>query len=172
MKKFFLIIFILLDGLIIFASGWFLFMRVKTNRNPLQDSPLAQNFGASKPSVVLPPVTPEVSPSAAPLQPAEPAAAVPPSNGNTRKIGFAYRNSKARKVMIRAEFTGWRAEPMQKDPATSTWKYIAVLEPGEYAYCFSVDDKSIRDPANKRTKQVGKTIVSAIIVQPPTAAIN
>ena len=72
--------------------------------------------------------------------------------------------------MIRADFTGWRAEPMQKEPGGHTWKYMAVLEPGEYAYCFSVDDKSIRDPANKRTKQVGKTRVSSIVVQPPASS--
>ena len=72
--------------------------------------------------------------------------------------------------MVRADFTGWRAEPMEKDAPTSTWKYMAVLEPGEYAYCYSVDDKSIRDPANKHTKMVGKTVVSSIVVQPPSAA--
>ena len=72
--------------------------------------------------------------------------------------------------MIRADFTGWRAEPMHKEPGVPIWKYMAVLEPGEYAYCFSVDDKSIRDPANKRTKQVGKTRVSSIVVQALTPA--
>ena len=71
--------------------------------------------------------------------------------------------------MIRADFTGWRAEPMQRAPGGNIWKYMAVLEPGEYAYCFSVDDKSIRDPANKRTKQVGKTRVSSIVVQAPAS---
>ena len=72
--------------------------------------------------------------------------------------------------MIRAEFTGWRAEPMDKDAATGVWKYTAVLDPGEYAYCYSVDDKSIRDPANKHTKLVGKTVVSLLVVPAPKTA--
>ena len=79
---------------------------------------------------------------------------------------FSYRNSKARKVMIRADFTGWRGEPMKKDATGKSWTYTVALEPGEYAYLFSVDDQPKRDPANKRTKQVGKTTVSAIVVQP------
>ena len=54
---------------------------------------------------------------------------------------------------------------MLKNSATNKWTYMAALEPGEYAYCFSVDNKSIVDPANKRTKQVGKTRVSSIVVQ-------
>src|SRR4029077_8460889 len=113
------------------------------------------------------PVTPGAPGAAAPATP--PAAGAAQAAPNQHKILFAYRNAKARKVMIRADFTGWRAEPMQKD-ANNIWRYTALLEPGEYAYCFSVDNKSIRDPANKRTKQVGKPFVSAIVVKAPPAA--
>ena len=68
--------------------------------------------------------------------------------------------------MFRAEFTGWTAKPMAKNPATHTWTYDAKLEPGEYGYLFTVDDRPIRDPNNKRTKSVGKTLVSSLIVKP------
>ena len=65
---------------------------------------------------------------------------------------FSYRNSHAKRVAIRADFTGWKAEPMQRD-AAGVWTYKAALSPGEYAYCYSVDDKPpLKDPINKRTK--------------------
>ena len=82
----------------------------------------------------------------------------------TRKILFSYRNSHARQVSIRADFTGWKAEPMQKG-ANGHWTYQAQLTPGEYAYCYTADDKTFKDPANKRTKQIGRTPVSAIVVE-------
>ena len=56
---------------------------------------------------------------------------------------------------------------------TSMANYLAmaaILEPGEYAYCLSVDGKKpIKDPFNKRVKKVGTTFVSAIVV-PPAAS--
>ena len=127
----------------------------------------AQTLPLASPSTMA--ATPLPAAPAAPASlPAGQAAATAAAPSHARKIGFKYHNAHAKKVMIRADFTGWRAEPMQKD-ANNVWRFMAVLEPGEYAYCFSVDDKSIRDPANKRTKQVGKTRVSSIVVQPATA---
>jgi len=82
----------------------------------------------------------------------------------SRKILFTYRNPHVKQVSIRADFTGWKAEPMQKAPNNS-WTYQALLSPGEYAYCFTADDKTFKDPANKRTKQIGRTLVSAIVVE-------
>jgi hypothetical protein len=86
----------------------------------------------------------------------------------TRNIKFTYRNPKAHQVSIRADFTGWKAMPMQKD-AAGMWAFATALAPGEYAYCYTVDDKTFKDPANKRTKQIGRTFVSAILVKPNTA---
>jgi hypothetical protein len=172
MKKFFLFIFILVDAAVVGVCVLFLYSRMHSA------SGTAPFAGVSIPGLTSttaapPPANTSAATPAAPAPSAQPPAASPAAasaNAAARKILFQYRNSKARKVMIRADFTGWRAEPMQKDPATSTWKYTGVLEPGEYAYCFSVDDKSIRDPANKRTKQVGKTFVSSIIVSANPAA--
>jgi 1,4-alpha-glucan branching enzyme len=89
----------------------------------------------------------------------------PANDSLVRKILFTYRNSHARQVSIRADFTGWKAEPMQKG-ANGAWTYQAPLTPGEYAYCYTADDKTFKDPANKRTKLIGRTTVSAILVEP------
>jgi hypothetical protein len=87
------------------------------------------------------------------------------ADSSTRNIKFSYRSPHAKQVSIRADFTGWKAEPMQKG-ANGTWTYQAALTPGEYAYCYTADDKTFKDPANKRTKQIGRTLVSAIVVEP------
>src|SRR5207244_3198644 len=107
------------------------------------------------------------SPALVGAVPAPMAVTTAPLGGESgsRKILFAYRNSKAKQVSIRADFTGWKAEPMRRDP-TGGWVFQANLPPGEYAYCYTVDDKTIRDPANKRTKQIGRTFVSSVIVSP------
>ena len=77
---------------------------------------------------------------------------------------FKYTNAKARQVSIRADFTGWKAQPMIKG-ANGSWTYQAQLTPGEYAYCYTADDRTFKDPANKRTKLIGRTVVSAIVVE-------
>jgi len=92
----------------------------------------------------------------------------PPASAesSTRKILFTYRNPHAKTVLIRADFTGWKPDMMRKN-ANGLWNYQANLTPGEYAYCYSVDNKDPqKDPANKRTKVIGKAVVSAIVVEP------
>lgn len=175
MRKLGLSLFILADLAVLSASAMFLAIRLgvakvpaglPTNLFPAQMlasvSPrvnTSTNFSAN-------PVTPTPTPSAG----AETATAKPAGANGSRNILFTYRNSLPKKVMIRADFTGWRAEPMEKDPATKIWKYSVPLEPGEYSYLFSVDDKPVRDPANKRTKKVGTTVVSSLVVGPLSTA--
>jgi hypothetical protein len=187
MKKFFLVLFILLDMAVIVVSGLFLMNHIQGSKMPQSlallsnrispptpgfATPISQSTGAisatptapgtnSTPKTIVVSTTPAVNTSG--VTTSQVAA------GATRNILFSYRNSKAKKVMIRADFTGWRAEPMKKDSTGTTWKYMASLEPGEYAYLYSVDDHPKLDPANKHTKQVGKTTVSAIVVQPAGA---
>ena len=172
MKKFLLIVFILIDIFVITLAAMFLIGNVKGTqpailRNlpiPAMSKPVTQTTAAvttTPSSVQMSTATPSA------ISPITPVASSVTSTATSRKILFSYRNSKAKKVMIRADFTGWRAEPMEKKGVA--WEYTAALEPGEYAYCYSVDDKSIRDPAAKHTKTVGKTVVSAIIVQPAPA---
>jgi 1,4-alpha-glucan branching enzyme len=77
---------------------------------------------------------------------------------------FSYANSKARQVALRADFTGWKAEAMKRD-ARGIWTFRTNLPPGEYAYIFMVDDSPKKDPANKRTKRIGTTQVSAVVIK-------
>ena len=152
-------------------SAFFLVQHVRGTGPGLMQMMKSAPSMMSKSTPAVPSANPNaIAPTSTPKTETPTTPSVPAGATVSRKIGFSYRNSRAKKVMIRADFTGWRAEAMEKDPATGAWKYMAVLEPGEYAYCFSVDDKSIKDPANKHTKLVGKTVVSSIIVQPPAAA--
>jgi hypothetical protein len=154
-KKVFLALFILLDLALIGGTSFYLFTYI-SSRMPHFKMP---------------------TPAAATSVPASSASGLNPSTGivSTNTAGtmspasltkiFSYRNSHAKHVAIRADFTGWKAEPMQRDSA-GVWTYRAILSPGEYAYCFSVDDKPpLKDPVNKRTKLIGRAVVSAIVVE-------
>ncbi len=155
MKKFLLILFILADLGVIGASAVVLVSRVRNytpaSRTSTPAAPTAPmlNLGGSTPAA-------GGTTTQAPAAPGE--------SSNVRKILFSYRNPKAQKVSIRADFTGWKAEVMQKT-SNGVWTYLAHLTPGEYAYCFTVGDKIINDPANKRTKVIGRTTVSSIVVE-------
>ena len=186
MKKFLLLLFIFADLGVIAIAGVYIYSRVRGGvpaagvlPTPMAHSHLnVSPFASIMPSTATsantartPAMPPAVSqpPAARPsvAQPsASPASSVAgPIEPGTRNIKFSYRNSKAKQVSIRADFTGWKAEPMHKDEQ-GVWAFQAALPPGEYAYCYTVDDKAIRDPFNKRTKQFGQTIVSAIVVTP------
>ena len=149
MKKFLLIIFMAMNVLIMAGASVLLVERIRPHALPVGI------FVRRLPSRSISPPAP---------QPPSPATPAP-----TRKILFSYGNSKAKTVMIRADFTGGKDEPMQRDEK-GIWKYTATLQPGEYAYCFAVDGKSVRDPANKRTKKVEALLVSALLVTAPPSA--
>jgi len=173
MKKFFLSIFILVDLAIMVASGFFLYLHLTSKHltdyktlpgmsslTALMGHPAAPPNRTTAPTgVVTPPAAPGVAPAASP------AAVTTPTVPGARKILFSYRNPHARKVSIRADFTGWKAEPMIPG-AHGVWTYQAGLTPGEYAYVYTADDRTFSDPANKRTKRIGTTLVSAILVKP------
>jgi hypothetical protein len=166
MKKFLLFVFIVLDLIIIGLAGFFLYTRLQSGQSPLIVKNALQSMSPPKPATV-----PSASPTASlatstmtAMSPTPQASGVAPIS-TTRKIGFSYRNSKPRKVLLRGDFTGWKGEPMVKD-ATGVWRFTAVLEPGEYGYLYSVDDVQKLDPANKKTKKIGNTTVSAITVLP------
>ncbi len=159
MKKFFLVAFIVFD-LALIGAGVFVLYGYVTHKVPLPPA-------LSKPVIVTPAATSTpTAPSTSPIKVIgggllNPAA---PGESTNRKILFTYRNAHARQVFIRADFTGWKAQPMAK-AANGSWTYQAQLTPGEYAYCFTADDKTFKDPANKRTKVIGRTTVSAIMVE-------
>ena len=156
MKKVFLGLFIFLDLVMISASAYVLYAYI------LRQAPVR---AASKSTAPAPAGPSAAAVSTAPVTTSGNAFNVPSLPSTTaRKILFSYHNSRAKKVSVRADFTGWKAEEMRKT-ANGVWTYQAILSPGEYAYCYTADDKTFKDPANKRTKQIGRTMVSAIVVE-------
>lgn len=166
MKKFFLILFILVDLAAIVGAGLFLYDHLSRRAiatGPAKPQPLMPSHapGGTLPVTGALPSTSTITPS--PLLPA-PSAPGGAQAGTFRNIGFTYKNAKARQVQIRADFTGWKGVPMKRDPH-GIWSYSKQLTPGEYAYCFSVDGKIIKDPANKHNKLIAQTPVSSITVE-------
>lgn len=180
MKKVLVVGFILVDLAVMAGASLILYMHfshrgfsdlgirppaVVANVLPMGNSSSAP--ASSMASSAAPAVPTVPTSTSTPVGTANPVVAPAPDAG-TRNIKFTYRNPKAHQVSIRAEFTGWKAVSMQRD-ATGVWTYQVALTPAEYAYCFTVDDKTFKDPANKRTKQIGRTVVSAILVKPNPA---
>jgi len=156
MKKFFLGVFILCDLILIAGSAFVLYTYL--SKRPASS-------GVTSPAATGPASTPSPAPAAGGAAPSIMPIAPPVPDATTQTKVFSYRNSHAKRVAIRADFTGWKAEPMQRDSA-GVWTYKAALSPGEYAYCYSVDDKPpLKDPINKRTKLIGRAVVSAIVVE-------
>jgi len=172
-KKFLLTLFILVDLVVLVGAAGFLFFYVQGKPLPIPESMMPVRLPTRSPTAVS-------APAAAPVIPAAPVAVstgtssafIPPvvNSGapGVRNLRFTYKNSKAKEVAIRADFTGWRAKPMTRD-AAGVWTFDAQLTPGEYAYCFAVDSKIIPDPASKRSKRIGQNTVSAIEVKPAPA---
>lgn len=182
MKKFLLFIFILLNGASMAAASAFLYSyatgraiagidlrtfvpflpRAPQQRPPVRPAPVTP---AATQTLPAPAVPSQASTSTISTTP-PPAPASEPTPPGFRKIRFSYKNDKAKIVEIRADFTGWKAEPMTRGDG-GVWTYDRLLAPGEYAYCFGVDkgSKIIPDPANKRRKLIAQTPVSAIVVE-------
>lgn len=168
MKKIHLQVFILVDLAVMAAAGYVLYLQVMSK--PAADAARG-SVGAfsDRPPVAakIDAARSDVSTSAAAGWTSSLNTVVAPSSAapGMRRILFSFSNAKAKQVSLRADFTGWKAEAMRRD-ARGVWTYQANLIPGEYAYIFTMDDKPIRDPANKRTKRIGTTQVSAILVKP------
>ena len=169
MKKAFFVLLILVDLGIIGASAFLIYLRATHQNLPGIRGPLGT---AAQSLASLPRTSAGIANQTASTMTivatstggvVEPAA----SDANVSHKLFSYRNPKAQQVFIRGDFTGWRAEPMRKDEK-GTWIYEKALTPGEYGYCFSVNDKIFPDPNNKHKKLVGKTPVSSVVVLPRT----
>lgn len=166
MKKVLLVLFILVDLAIMAAAAFFLYTH-------LRKTPSGRSASVAPVRVAPPAPAPStmVATSTAPTALSRanaPAPATPAEEGPQRKILFTYANSKARQVSIRADFTGWKAEPMKRDEK-GVWTYQAALEAGEYGYAYSIVDdagnsRTIRDMANPKTKKIGTQFVSSIVV--------
>lgn len=157
MKKSFIGAFIAADLLLITGSASVLYTYV-------------HHVMSGRPGAALPKASAPLTESTTPtMATSKPLGNVPPTpaaanDNSSRNILFKYHSPHARQVSIRADFTGWKAEAMQKAD-NDNWTYQAQLTPGEYAYCYTADDKTFKDPMNKRTKQIGRTLVSAIVVE-------
>lgn len=167
MKKFFLLVFLLVDLALVAGALMFLIQHIKTGKTTmsLPGSGMTLFKPGASASATQVPVTSTATVGGAM------APSTRPANVATRKY-FTYRNSHAKHVMIRGDFTNpnWHEEPMTYDKAKQVWVYSAMLEPGEYGYLFFVDGKPTRDPNNKRTKLVGKTPVSVLVVSSTPSA--
>src|SRR5260221_14680988 len=128
MKKFFLGAIILFDVILIGASGFVLVTYIQ-RKMPMRSSalPSASGLFSAMPGVKTTSSTSTIKTLGGGLL--TPAA---PGDTSMRKILFSYRSPHARQVSIRADFTGWKAEPMKK-AANGSWTYQAQLTPGEYA---------------------------------------
>jgi len=161
MKRFFLGLFILFDIGAIGASGYILTAYIRNQVASPSLPATAPDKAAAK--------SPLSSPSTMAVTAGSPTAGGAPPETSALNKSFSYRNSRAKHVAIRADFTGWKAAPMTRDDK-GVWTYTIALTPGEYAYCYSVDDKPpLKDPANKRTKLIGRAVVSAIVVEAPSS---
>jgi len=168
MKRFFWSVLILLDVGIIAASAFLLYLHWthKSFSTWGVSAPMMRREASPQPPTPLGAKT-LVPAAAVGTSTAAPAAMKPAAANPSAEVShelFSYHNPKAQQVFIRGDFTGWKAEPMHKD-AKGVWEYQANLTPGEYGYCYSVNDRIFPDPANKRTKLVGKTPVSSIVVK-------
>lgn len=88
--------------------------------------------------------------------------------GEARHIGFAYRNSKVKKVEIIGDFNDWNPASMKKG-ANHTWSVTVDIVPGEYAYNFVVDGKPVRDPNNPKICNVGRGFPNSFLKVKPRA---
>jgi hypothetical protein len=160
-KKSFLVFFIFLDLAAMAGAVFVLYDVIAGKQRGVKSAP--PKMGAMR-------VLTSTGPAAAVLPTAPASVPVTPATPY-RNIGFTYKNTKAKLVLIRADFTGWKGVPMKRDDH-GLWSYEAQLTPGEYAYCFTVDDKIIKDPAGKHTKRIAQTIVSAITVEKAPVTVS
>src|SRR5258708_2116973 len=117
MRKFFLVVFILLDFAVMAGAAFVLYFRIT---GPNKMAAVMPQVLSSVPGMgntlkpLLAPVArnPALSTAAPSLIAPSPGGTAAPAQDNLIRKTFSYRNSRAKRVMIRAEFTGWKAEPM------------------------------------------------------------
>ena len=124
---------------------------------------------AASPETVPAPM--ETSPAPLPAVSSAPAVAAesaptPPETVPTRNIGFAFYNTRARRVTITGEFNGWKRVPMKRGK-NRKWTISLPLEPGTYAYNFVVDGKMVKDPNNPRSCNSGHGFLSSSLTVEP-----
>ena len=152
-----------LDLIVLGSSGYLMWERIKKH-----------TFSSLVPTLSLPekpPLAADPRPPAATQTPMEkepnleinslPAAKEVKSQ--SRMILFKYRDSVPKKVMVTGEFNRWKPAALKKNKQY-VWSITLKIMPGSYAYNFIVDNRMIRDPANPKTKNAGKKILSSLLV--------
>lgn len=159
-----------LDLLLMAASGYIIFDRVRVHWQeaasaalPVRSAPAPAPVQPAAPAA--PPVQPAPAVSNAPAAGAKAQVQAPAASQEApaRRVLFKYRDSVPQRVSIVGDFNGWSPRLMKKDK-NGNWTAVYRLKPGEYAYNFVVDGKMIRDPANRRMKQAGQKIPSSVLI--------
>lgn len=84
----------------------------------------------------------------------------------SKKVVFQYRDAVAKRVAVIGNFNQWNPQMMRKNQK-HLWTITLAFAPGEYVYNFIIDDKIIRDPANRKTKNAGQKIPSSLLIVKP-----
>ncbi len=169
MGKTFLMAVLALDLLVLGSSAYVLWDRVSKNLHP--QSQVVQ----SVPAASAPPMSQSSDPLSAPGAHApaieeiqeenktETAAKKTPQKGKNQKVVFSFRDPLAKNVSVTGTFNAWKPAPMKKD-ASNKWSAALPLAPGQYAYNFIVDGKTIRDPGKKDSKLIQGHKVQASVL--------
>ncbi len=152
---------IILDTMLIAASAAVMFQRYGALAEELRQDTIEENIPEPAPASYTS-STPLPAVSSAPAA-AQEALSPSPAPATTRNIAFVLYNSRAGRVMIMGEFTGWKRVPMKKRKG-NRWAISIPLRPGTYAYNFVVDGKTIRDPSNRRSCSSGRGFCSSSLI--------
>ncbi|MBK8870423.1 MAG: hypothetical protein IPN19_05125 [Elusimicrobia bacterium] len=107
-----------------------------------EKGPGMEENGAPVPGPVEPPATPS-----------------PPAPVNPIRKTFSYDSSKAKSVQLVGDFNKWMPQNFDRDPK-GRWSLSVPLAPGDYSYSFIVDEKTIRDPYQRRTDAKGRSLLT------------
>lgn len=74
------------------------------------------------------------------------------------RVAFRYRNSVAKKVFLTGTFNNWTPVAFRKS-ASGLWTLVVDIAPGDHAYNFLVDGKTVRDPNQRRSDEKGRSLL-------------
>ncbi|MDW8055761.1 MAG: glycogen-binding domain-containing protein [Elusimicrobiota bacterium] len=76
-----------------------------------------------------------------------------PLEERLRRPKFIYFSSKAKKVELVGDFSGWVPQKMKK-VSSNRWELTIEIPEGKYLYNFLVDGKIVLDPNNKKPPEL------------------
>ena len=93
-----------------------------------------------------------------------PAVALSTAPVHAARVAFRYRNSVAKKAFLTGTFNNWTPTAFRKS-ASGLWTLVVDIAPGDHAYNFVVDGKTVRDPNQRRSDEKGRSLLR---VAPPS----